>query len=200
VRTKKDSFLPGFEKAPGAAHGGDLAKGKRKTFRPIDPKQALHVVLSSSKAQGELSMLHPKHCNHIENFVQKTAKRWGVRIYRFANVGNHLHLLIRVRSRETWKSFSRELSGGIAQIVTGSKKGMALERTQGGEMPESARRGFWDHLVFTRIVSFGRDFKGVASYLIKNLFEASGVPMKKHLKEGFRILFVDTEGIIKSAP
>ncbi|MFL5815287.1 MAG: transposase [Bdellovibrionia bacterium] len=200
MRAKKDSFLPGFEKSSGASHGGELSRGKRKTLRPIDSKQALHVVLRSSKARGNLSMLHPKHCNAVEKYVQKTAQRWGVRIYRFANVGNHLHLLIKVPSRSAWKSFSREIAGGIAQIVTGAKKGEALKRHSDASLPESAQRGFWDHLLFTRIVNFGRDFKIVSAYLIKNLFEAAGVPMRKLLAAGQRILFIDPDGLISGAP
>jgi REP element-mobilizing transposase RayT len=194
VRAKKQSYLPGFDKNADISHGGDHSLGKRKILRPIDLKQALHVTLRSSKAKGQLSMLHPKHCNSIEKFVHKTAKRWGVRVYRFANVGNHLHLLIQVPTREAWKRFSKELSGGIAQIVTQAQKGSALSRNNDPSIPESAKRGFWDHLIFTRIVSFGRDFKGVARYLIKNLFEAEGVPMKRLLALGIRLVFVDSGG------
>lgn len=141
-------------------------------------------------------MLHPKHCNHIESFVQKTAKRWGVRVYRYANVGNHIHLLIQVPTRAAWQRFSKELSGGIAQIVTGAKKGAELKRDSDPSMPESAKRGFWDHLLFTRIVSFGRDFNGMKRYLVKNLFEAAGVPMKRLFEQGFRLVFVDSQGIM----
>lgn len=197
---RKESYLPGFEKAAGAKHGGDLAKGKRKTFRPIDTKQALHVVLRSSKARGEVSLLHPKHCNAIEKHVQKIARRCGVRVYRFANVGNHLHLLIKVPSRPAWKRFAKQLSGGVAQIVTGARKGVALSRRRDSSIPESAQRAFWDHLLFTRIVSFGRDFNGVAKYLIKNLFEAAGVPMKALLAKGLKLVFVDHDGLISGAP
>jgi REP element-mobilizing transposase RayT len=199
---RNESYLPGFEKAAGAKHGGDLAKGKRKTFRPIDTKQALHVVLRSSKARGELSLLHPKHCNAIERHVQKTAKRCGVRVYRFANVGNHLHLLVKVPSRPAWKRFAKQLTGGIAQIVTGARKGAALNvpmnrsvsEIKDDSLPKSAQRAFWDHLLFTRIVSFGRDFNGVAKYLIKNLFEAAGVPMKALMAKGLRLVIVDHHG------
>jgi REP element-mobilizing transposase RayT len=204
VRGKKESYLPGFEKSSVALkrgeHGGSLSMGKRKTFRPIDPKQALHVVLRSSKARGKLSMLHPKNCNMIESFVQKCAKRWGVRIYRFANVGNHLHLLIQVPTREAWKRFSKELSGGVAQIVTGAQKGAALTRESDPSIPESAKRGFWDHLLYTRIVSFGRDFKGACRYFIKNLFESAGVPMKRLLAQGYRVCLVSQDGVISGVP
>jgi REP element-mobilizing transposase RayT len=208
VRAKNQSYLPGFEKAfkssadfnKDSEHGGELTLGKRKTFRPIDTKQALHVILRSSKAKGQLSMLHPRHCNGIEKFVQKTAKRWGVRLYRYANVGNHLHLLIQVPTREAWKRFSKELSGGIAQIVTQAQKGSALIRSKDSATPESAKRGFWDHLIYTRIVNFGRDFNGVCRYIIKNLFEAMGVPVKKLLEQGQRLIIVENDGTVFGAP
>lgn len=183
---KKQSFLPGlnFKTLP-KAHGGDLAKGKRKSRRPLDPKQALHVVLRSSKARGEHSMLRPKHCKSIHDFVHRTGKRLGIKIYRYANVGNHLHLLIKVPNRTLWRRFSREIAGGIAIIVTGAKKGAALKKN-------SLQRGFWDHLTFTRIVSFGREFKTLCDYIVKNLFESMGVPVKKLLAQGYQLLSSDT--------
>ncbi len=195
----KESYLPGFKsyglnlKTSPRSHGGELARGKRKTARPIDPKQALHVVLRSSKARGQHSMLHPKHCDRIHELTVKTAKRLGVRLYRYANVGNHIHLLIRVPSRLVWRRFMRELAGGIALIVTGAKKGDALS-------PNESGRGFWDHLVFTRIVSFGRDFKNMGRYLIKNLFESAGVPMRRLLARGFRIITISESGALEGVP
>src|SRR6478736_4428685 len=113
---KKESFLPGFKNLnsnlASQSHGGELARGKRKSLRPLDPKQALHVVLRSSMARGEHSMLHPKYRNHIQSFTSKLAKRWGIRLYRYANVGNHIHLLVKVPSRAIWRRFLKELSGG----------------------------------------------------------------------------------------
>lgn len=134
-------------------------------------------------------MLHPKYCDPIHHFTGKMAKRWGIRLYRYANVGNHIHLLVRVPSRAVWQRFLRELTGGIALIVTGARKGSALQRNESG-------RGFWDHLAFTRIVHFGRDFRTMGRYLIKNLFEAAGVPMKKLLAQGLRILTISKEGLV----
>lgn len=178
-RTKNQSFLPGFNfKTATISHGGELAKGKRKTARPIDPKQALHVVLRSSKAQGEYSMLRPKHCKHIHEFTHKVAKKLGIRIYRYANVGNHIHLLIKVPNRRIWQHFMRRLAGGIAIIVTGAKKGMALNKNQ-------SQRGFWDQLTFTRIIRFGKDFKNLCAYMLKNIFEANGIPMKILIAQGY---------------
>jgi REP element-mobilizing transposase RayT len=178
------------------AHGGDVTRGKRKARRPFDPKQALHVVLRSSKARGSLSMLHPRHCNHIRALIDRLQKRRGVRVYRYANVGNHLHLLIRARSRADWQGFIREVSGGIAMLVTGARKGSALKRARESAMPESAKRGFWDDLVYTRIVAWGKDFKGVAEYVCTNLWEGLGIPVRRFLKRGFRCLEISEDGAI----
>jgi hypothetical protein len=184
VKTKRESFLPGFNsKSALISHGGDYAKGKRKTARPIDPRQALHVVLRSSKASGSLSMLGSRYCGPIHDFTHRLARKFGVRIYRYANVGNHIHLLIRVPSRAIWQRFLRELAGGIPIIVTGARKGASLPKNQ-------SQRGFWDGLAFTRIVSFGRDFVGMGRYLIKNIFEGAGLPVKKLLDQGFKVLVI----------
>ncbi|MDR3608319.1 MAG: transposase [Oligoflexia bacterium] len=181
--------LPGFnKKTASASHGGDLAQSKRKTRRPIDPKQALHIVLRASIARGARSLLHPNHCNHVDTFVHKTARKWGVRLYRYANVGNHLHLLVKVPSRTAAQRFLKELAGGIAQLVTGAQKGRALPRKADQE------RGFWDGLAFTRIVQFGRDYAGVARYLVGNLFEAAGIPLKRLQAQGYRIQIVGRAG------
>ena len=187
-RQKKQLHLPGFNRnTEKDAHGGERTHGKRKERRPFDPKQALHVVLRSSRARGAYSMLHPKHCNNIQTLVDRLKARWGVAVYEYANVGNHLHLLIRARSRASWQGFIRELAGGIPIIVTGARKGAGLARTNATNTAESAKRGFWDELVYTRIVSWGRDFQGVGRYILKNLWEAAGVPVRTIMKRGFRI-------------
>lgn len=196
-RQQNQLFLPGFNsKTQSQAHGGEHTKNKRKTRRPFDPKQALHVVLRSSQARGKFSMLSPRHCNHIRNLMDRLKMRWGVSVYRYANVGNHIHLLIRAKSRSDWQGFIRELSGGIAMMVTGAKKGNGLERSKTAGLPESAKRGFWDHLVFTRIVGFGKDFKGVAEYVLTNLWEAAGVPVRKILERGYRIREISEDGAV----
>lgn len=196
-RQEKQHSLPGFgKKSETTKHGGELAKGKRKTRRPFDPKQALHVVLRSSKARGERSLLSPRHCDHIRGLVDRLKKRWRVSVYRYANVGNHLHLLIRAHSRADWQGFIRELAGGIAMLVTGARKGHALARSRSTELPESAQRGFWDHLVFTRIVRWGRDFATTASYVSTNLWEGLGAPIRKLLARGIICLSVSDDGAV----
>lgn len=81
-------------------------------------------------------------------------------------------------------------------IVTGARKGNALPRNKSNDIPESAKRGFWDHLVFTRIVVFGKDYRNVAQYVLKNLWEAAGVPVRDIVERGYRILEISEDGAV----
>ena len=86
MRAKQLSFLPKQE----LQHGGILSKGRRKTARPMDPKRPLHLVLRSSRAKGPWSLLHPKNERRVKHELEVTSAKYGIRVYRFANVGNHL--------------------------------------------------------------------------------------------------------------
>jgi REP element-mobilizing transposase RayT len=177
MRTKQTSFFPKLHRI---AHGHGLRKGKRKEARPFHPKLPLHVVWRSTHAKGKLSFLTPKNRDQIEKLLKLYAKLYRIKIYRFQNVGNHLHLLIktemnaRIEAKKDLNKFMRRLTGEIAMKVTGAKKCAAFQK--------GAER-FWDELVYSRIVSFGADFKNVVKYFIKNLFEAHGVWNRKKFPE-----------------
>jgi REP element-mobilizing transposase RayT len=154
-------------------HGGVLRAGKRKLARPIDPKRPLHLTLRATQARGEWSFLHPKHAHLIERLTGTLARKWGVRIYQKANVGNHLHLLVKAPGREAFQGFLRELSGRIAALVTKARKGRPL------------RQRFWDELAWSRIVEWGRDFSHAQIYVIKNLLEGVGAKGSRLVTLGF---------------
>lgn len=59
------------------------------------------------------------------------------------------------------QNFLRIIAGQIAFDITGAKKGNKIGR-------------FWDHLVYTRIINWGRHFETLQAYLIKNLLEGIG--------------------------
>jgi REP element-mobilizing transposase RayT len=157
MKQKQFSFL----KPNSPSFGGDLQKGKRKTFRPIDPKAPIHLVLKSSRAKGEWSMLHQHHKTKIRDLSEKLAKENGIKIYQFANVGNHLHLLLKTGNRGNFQKFLRVFSGRVAMMITRARKGNPQGR-------------FWDSLAFTRIVQWGRDFSRITRYLFKNQIESFG--------------------------
>ncbi len=151
---KQLSFLP----TPLKEHGGSFRKGKRKAQRPFDPKRPLHLTMRSSKARGSRSLL--QHKWRVWGLLQKVSDKHQVRVYRFANVGNHLHMLVQVRKREQLQRFLREFTGGVANLVTGSIKGRPGK--------------FWDGLAWSKIVDWGRQFQAAARYVLLNVLEGVG--------------------------
>ncbi len=109
-------------------------------------------------------MLHKRNKSKIFLLAHEKAEHFGVRIYRFSNVGNHLHILVLPGSRKGFQNFLRAITGAIAFLVTGTRKGRELQHR------------FWDLLAFTRVVSWGREFGIVVNYFAKNLLEGLGIP------------------------
>lgn len=103
-------------------------------------------------------MLRAEHRTRIERLIQRASTGHGVRVYRFSNVGNHLHLLVRARTREGFQNFLRVITAQTAALVTGARKG-------------NPRGKFWDALAYSRVVGWGREFKKLQAYLSKNLLE-----------------------------
>lgn len=115
-----------------------------------------------------------KHAQGIQDVVRQQAQKFGVRVYRLANAGNHLHMIILPNSRSGFNSFVRSLCGIIARMVLGAERGSA-KNVQ-----------FWDQRPFTRILEWGREHQGVVRYLVQNSLEALGfieyTPRKSKLK------------------
>jgi REP element-mobilizing transposase RayT len=98
----------------------------------------------------------------VYQLVHETAEKYGVRVHRFSNVGNHLHLLISTKTRRGFQSFLRVLTGAIALLVTGTRKGNPIGK-------------FWDKLAFSRVLCWGREFRVVEVYVVKNELESLGI-------------------------
>jgi hypothetical protein len=100
------------------------------------------------------------------------ARRFGIRIYDFANVGTHLHLLVRARRRESFQAFLRAFAGIVARRVTGARRGCPSGR-------------FFSGLAWSRVVGWGRDYLGVRHYVFRNAIEgALGGRARRALEEG----------------
>ena len=142
--------------------GGAYLKGNPRFQRPVSVKRSMHLVMKSSMAKGSLSFLNPIRAKRIELTIKTQAKRVGVRIYRYANAGNHLHLVVKTPSRQAFRHFIRASAGLIARLTTGIQKGAKLGKK------------FWDARPFTRIVEWGRDYLVVSRYVQQNTLEALG--------------------------
>jgi REP element-mobilizing transposase RayT len=149
-----------------AKFGGSDAhpqRKKRKLFRPLDPRKPLHLVFKSSRAKGDWSFRRFKHIEHIKKLTYSLAKQNQVRVIEYANAGNHLHLLVHAKNRDGFKKFTRTLTGLVARLVTGARKGSPI------------RGRFWDSLFFSRVVEWGKAYFTARGYVIKNELEAEGI-------------------------
>jgi len=131
--------------------------------RPMDSKKALHLVLKSSQAVGEKSFKSEKFEAKVWDIIKHHAKKTGIKIYEYANGGNHLHLLLRAKHRDDYTAFIKAITGLIARTVGKSQRGKPLKKR------------FWDARPFSRVVSFTKkEFKAIKTYLLRNTLEAIG--------------------------
>jgi hypothetical protein len=142
-------------------HGGTQARGRRKNARPIDPRRALYVVLSSRRATGKRSLRATENVARVSALVRSRAKHYGVRLFAYSNTGREIHLLVQGKRRAELQSFLRTLPGGVAMIVTGARKGKPFGK-------------FWEGTAFSRIVDWGEDFEALKRKL-NGLGRASAV-------------------------
>lgn len=172
---QKDFFK--FSRNSRKDHGGSLSINKRRSRRPLNTKTPLHIVLRSDLAKGPRSLL--KHKTIIRKITLKSAKRFHVQIYEKAICGNHLHMLVRAKSKRNVQNFFRVLAGHIAQEILRQFPLSENERGGAQRNPEKKVKGckknqrkFWNLLLYSRIVSWGWDFKNVGNYIIQNTLEA----------------------------
>src|SRR5262249_50270161 len=129
-------------------HGGDESRGHRKIERPVSTRRPMHLTLHSDRAVGEWNLL--RHRQAVREALRACADRSGVKVYDFANVGSHVHLLVRARRRRAFQAFLRSFAGIVARTVTGARRGRPV---RGGS--------FWTGLAWSRVVFWGRDYWGV---------------------------------------
>jgi len=139
--------------------GGSLLLGKRKSKRPLSTRHPLHLVLKSV----EKGLFSPGN-RSLEALIQKTAHEFNIQLYEKALNWSHIHLLIRIRSREDYVKFIRALTSRITERI---RKSRPQIETIFALRP------------FTRILSWGRDFKQALHYLIQNQMEARGLIKRK---------------------
>lgn len=99
----------------------------------------------------------------IQRVLKDKAKKFGVGIADQANVGNHLHLKIRIASRESFQKFLKSVTNLIARKVTGARKGKPFGR-------------FWQGLAFTRVLMSYTEELNLRGYIMANRLEAATSP------------------------
>ena len=163
--------------------GGQLLHGKRKSRRPLSTKAPMHLVLRSSWARGETSFLRPQNKKSIETLISAVARKYGVTLYQRATASNHLHLLLRIECRKSYRAFIRVLSSKIALHIMRRKSFQQFKASlpkplwgDGGTTTEPQGKGqaFWQFRPFHRVLFWGRDFNTCKRYVLQNTLEAIG--------------------------
>ena len=108
----------------------------------------------------------PVYYGSVNEIVRSACRRHGVTLHRYANVGNHLHLCLKIPSTAGWAGFIRELTGRVA-LRTGIS---------------------WLHRPFTRLVQgWGQALQRVLAYIYLNELEGDGV-IRRHQRDKLREL------------
>jgi REP element-mobilizing transposase RayT len=144
-------------------HGGMKSKGRRKLERPLSTKNWIHLVLKSDKAIGKLSFPHAPNKIAVQKILKDKARKFGVSIADQANVGNHIHLKIRITSRTSFQRFLKAVTTLIARKITGARRGKKFGR-------------FWQGLAYTRVLKSYIEELNLKGYFHANRNEAEYGP------------------------
>ncbi len=162
MRKTKQPKLPGLNLKEQRSFGGSKLKSHPKEQRAIPLDRPIHVVMRSKYATRGNSFRKKQRAEKIFAIIQRQCERFNVRLYEYGNGGDHLHMMLMPRSRRGYFGFIRAISGLIARLT------LKAERNQ------AKGKKFWDARPFTRVVSWGRDFKQLKEYLVQNTLEAFG--------------------------
>jgi REP element-mobilizing transposase RayT len=127
-------------------HGATLARGRRKSLRPLSTKRPIHIVLKSKREIYSRRAI-------IEAELHRMCTRFGIRLYDVATASDHVHFVARIPSRKLYVAFIRSLTGLLARRFG---------------------KNLWALLPFSRVAHWGRAFMKLKKYLAQNREEAAG--------------------------
>jgi len=161
---KKQLFL--FKEAANKTYGGSKAQGKRKTLRPLSTRLPIHLIL---KTRDPFQLLRNRET--VEQTISKYSGKFGITIYELAVQADHIHLSIKIPSRELYRRWIR----AITAVLTLKMKKLK-----------------WLFLPFTRIGTWGRDFKKLSHYILNNKAEGAFILNCHEQVDQFRTRLIAT--------
>lgn len=138
----KQQQLQLFKGNADRTHGGSKAKGKRKSLRPLSTKHPIHIIL---KASEPFQLL--RNLESVDQTLKKYALKFGITLYETAVQADHLHLSIKIPSRDLYRRWIRAITSVLTFTISKLK---------------------WSLPPFTRIATWGRDFKRLRRYIQDN--------------------------------
>ncbi len=100
-------------------------------------------------------MLAERNARWIEQLLRVKAKKFGVEIKDFVNMGNHIHFQIKIINRKSFQNFLRSITSLVARHVTGARKGVKFGK-------------FWGALAFTRVLTSYIELSQLEKYFMAN--------------------------------
>ena len=119
--------------------GGTLNKGKRKVARPLTTKKPIHLVLKSDR-----SLILLKNIGLVKGECHRMNKKFGIQLYELAVHADHFHICLKIASRLIYQKWIRALSGSLALKIQGLR---------------------WKLKPYTRIATWGREFRKIKEYI-----------------------------------
>ncbi len=151
------------------AYGGKLRnKACNRHERPLVFRSgSMHISLKSTKAMGRYSFQDSRNRARVKRFIEEFSTKKGVLILSMANVGNHLHLHVKLHNRDLYIAWIRGLTSGLAMMVMG---------LQGLKNLRKKKLKFWDQRPFSRVIENFKHFLTAKKYLEINQLEGLGLP------------------------
>ena len=126
--------------------GSHLKNSNPKTKRPFSPKAAMHFVL-----KARCFCLSDAR---IKTLMQKQAHKRFIKIYQLQVMTNHIHIVLKAKNKEDLNSFLRTICGLIPKLINKTR--------------------IWLYRPFSRIVSWGKDYERIKSYMHINSLQKQG--------------------------
>ena len=146
--------------------GGESLVGKRKTVRPLSDKKPIHLVLRSNSVK----VFTPTN-KSLKRLIYNLAEKYSIKIYELALNHNHIHFVIKLKDKELYKFFIRELTSKMALAI---RKKLPHLKTILSLRP------------WTRILEWKRDFENVINYVILNIEESMGWVVREKIESKYK--------------
>ncbi|MGZ3748973.1 MAG: transposase [Pseudobdellovibrionaceae bacterium] len=108
-------------------------KGKRKNARPLSSTKPLHLVLKSSGS----SFFNPGN-RKLEDIFREHAKKHSIKIFALSLNWSHVHLLVKLPSRNSYLAFIRTVTAAVVLFIS--------------KLRGENKKGLFDLRPFTRIL------------------------------------------------
>lgn len=133
-----------FIRRPNLSCGGSL-NNTRHSKRVLSTKRPIHLVLKVKKSHDLF-----KRRLWVKRLIERQSARFQIKIFASSVQRDHLHLAVQVPSRSAYVQFVRTITGLIARKFG---KGIFIFRP------------------FTRVATWGREFRNLMNYLFRNDME-----------------------------